>query len=167
LACLTGPKALPQDTIEVFISYSHRDEELRRELDAQLGVLTRQGLISTRRDRRIAPGSDWKREIDTRLLDAQVILLLISPNFCDSDYCREVEVHQAIPSGQEGKARVIPIILRPANWTKEPFAHLQALPADTKPMTTWANRDEAWLNVAQGVENVVERLLTKTDPSGS
>jgi O-acetyl-ADP-ribose deacetylase (regulator of RNase III) len=165
-ACLTALKALPQGTIEVFISYSHRDEELRRELDTQLGVLRRQGLINAWHDRKIAAGSDWAREIDTRLVGAQVILLLISPNFCDSDYCRDIEVRQAIAREREGEARVIPIILRPANWTKEPFAHLQALPADAKPITTWANRDEAWLNVAQGIQSVVEQLVAKS-PFGS
>jgi O-acetyl-ADP-ribose deacetylase (regulator of RNase III) len=77
LACLTALRALPQDTIEVFISYSHRDEELRLELDMQLGVLRRQGLISAWHDRKIAAGSDWAREIDTQLVRAQVILLLI------------------------------------------------------------------------------------------
>jgi hypothetical protein len=162
LACLTALKALPRDTIEVFISYSHKDEELRRELDMQLGVLRRQGLISAWHDRKILPGADWRCEIDTQLVDSQVILLLISPNFCDSDYCRDVEVRQAIAREQEGKVQVIPIILRPANWKKEPFAHLQALPADAKPVTTWANRDEAWLNVAQGIEDVVAQMLTKT-----
>ena len=167
LASLTALKGLPQDAVEVFVSYSHKDEELRRELDVQLGVLRRQGEINAWHDRKIAAGSDWKSEIDSRLAGAQIVLLLISPDFVDSDYCRDVEVRQAIAREQEGKARVIPIILRPANWQKEAFAHLQALPANAKPVTMWANRDEAWLNVAQGIQDVVERMLTGSRASHS
>lgn len=64
--------------VEVFLSYSHRDEVLRQELDKHLGGLRREGVISAWRDRMIGAGKEWEREIDSRLESASIILLLVS-----------------------------------------------------------------------------------------
>ena len=68
----------PAKPIEVFYSYSHKDEELRDELEKHLSILKRQGVIAGWHDRRIGAGRDWAGEIDTHLNAADVILLLIS-----------------------------------------------------------------------------------------
>jgi hypothetical protein len=59
---------------------------------------------------------------------------------------------------REGTARVIPIIVRPADWHKTPFASLQALPQDARPISTWPNEDEALLQVARGIRQVVKAM---------
>jgi hypothetical protein len=69
----------------LFFSYSHKDEDLRNELEVHLSGLKRQGAISTWHDRRIAAGTDFGSAIDRNLDAADVILLLLSPDFIDSD----------------------------------------------------------------------------------
>jgi hypothetical protein len=59
---------------------------------------------------------------------------------------------------ESGEARVIPIILKPVDWREAQFSKLQALPKNAKPITTWENRDEAFLNVAQSIRRVVQEL---------
>src|SRR5260370_35842881 len=93
-----------------------------------LSVLKRQGIIDIWHDRNISAGTEWEREIDKHLNTAQIILLLISPDFMDSDYCYGIEMKRAMERYEQGKSRVIPIILRPAYWQKTPFGNLQALP---------------------------------------
>lgn len=44
------------------------------------------------------------------------------------------------------------------DWTKAPFASLQALPTGGKPVTEWTSRDRAFLDVAQGIRRAVEVL---------
>jgi hypothetical protein len=61
---------------------------------------------------------------------AQVILLLVSPDFIASDYCYERETLRAIERHKAGQARVIPVILRPFDWHDLPFGKLQAAPRD-------------------------------------
>jgi len=65
---------------------------------------------------------------------------------------RAMERHEA------KEARVIPIILKPSDWSDGPFGKLQGLPKDVKPITTWQDQDEAFLNVAQGIRRVVEEM---------
>lgn len=59
---------------------------------------------------------------------------------------------------QQREARVVPVILRDCDWDFAPFSKLQALPKDGKPVAAWANRDEAFKNIALGIRSVAEEL---------
>jgi tetratricopeptide (TPR) repeat protein len=87
-----------------------------------------------------------------------VILLLVSPDFLASTYCYEIEMKRALQRHTAGEARVIPIILRRCDWSRTPFASLQALPQDARPITEWENRDTAWNNVTKHLRRVIESL---------
>ena len=144
--------------IEVFFSYSHKDEKMRDQLADHLSALQRQGVIKKWHDRQIAAGSEWAGQIDDHLKSAHIILLLVSPSFLASDYCNDVEVKHAMERHEAGDAIVIPIILRPSDWTGMPFSKLQALPKDAKPIVKWPIRDEAFLNVVEGIKAAAKKI---------
>jgi internalin A len=146
------------EAVRVFYSYSHKDEQLRNDLETHLKLLHRQGLIDAWHDRQIEAGEEWKDKIDENLERADIILLLISADFIASDYCYEKEMKRTLERHENGEARVIPIILRTCNWHKAPFGKLQALPKDSKPITTWSDHDTAWADAAAGIERVVETI---------
>lgn len=146
------------EPVDVFFSYSHRDEKLRDKLALHLSMLQRQGVIRSWHDRKISAGTEWAQAIDDRLNSANIILLLISDHFLASDYCYDVEMQRAIARHEAGEARVIPIILKPVDWSGAPFGKLQAFPKDAKPVTKWPNRDEAFLNIAQGIRQAAEEM---------
>ena len=155
-----------RNAISVFLSYAHEDEPLRKELEKHLSLLQRQELISTWHDRRITPGADYTQVIDEHLNSASVILLLISKNFLASDYCYGIEMQRALQRDQAHLARVIPILVRPVDWQGAPFAHLQPLPTNARPITAWRNRDEAFTDIAAGIRRAIEdlSLLTASAP---
>ena len=146
------------EPVEVFFSYSHRDEKLRDKLALHLSMLQRQGVIKSWHDRKISAGTEWAKAIDGRINSAGIILLLISDSFLASDYCYDIEMQQALLRHETGEARVIPIILKPVDWSGAPFSKLQAFPKDAKPVTTWSNRDQAFVNIAQGIRATAEEL---------
>jgi tetratricopeptide (TPR) repeat protein len=147
--------------VEVFFSYSHKDEGLRNELETHLAMLKNEGVISDWHDRQILPGQEWDGQIDEHLNSADIILLLASPDFLASKYCYDIEVARAMERHEEaGDACVIPVILRPCEWQRAPFSKLQALPTGTVPITRWPDRDEAFLKVAEGIRRAVEQLLS-------
>jgi TIR domain len=141
---------------KVFYSYAHVDENLRNRLETHLAILRRNGLISEWHDRRIIPGAKWDQVIDEHVNAADVILLLISPDFLASDYCHEIEMKRALERHASGDASVIPVILRSVDWKGAPFQHLQVLPTDGKPVTSWHNLDEAFTDVACGIRRTIE-----------
>ena len=95
-------------SIELFFSYSHKDETLRDKLANHLKLLERQGVISAWYDRDLTAGTEWAGQIDKHLESAQVILLLISADFLASDYCYDMELKRAMELHELGEARVIP-----------------------------------------------------------
>jgi len=135
----------------LFFSYSHKDESLSDELELHLVMLKREGLIEAWHDRRILAGDVLDRSIDAKLESADVILLLISPDFLHSKYCYDVEVKRAMERHECGECRVIAVILRPCDWKSTPFAKLLLTPKDGKPITKWPDRDEAFLDVVQHI----------------
>jgi TIR domain len=149
---------LSKKVIKVFFSYSHRDAELRDELAKHLRLLERQGVIASWHDRQIPPGTEWAGVIDTHLQTAAIILLLVSADFLASDYCYDIEMQRAMERHEAGEARVIPIILRPMDWYSAPFGKLQALPRGGRPVTSWPNQDEAFLDIARGIRSIAEEL---------
>jgi hypothetical protein len=140
----------------LFYSYAHEDEDLCKRLEHHLSLLQRQGLLTSWHNHIILPGSDRSKEIDDHLNQADLILLLVSANFLASDYCYDIEMRRAMERHQRGEARVIPIILRPCDWSSAPFGMLQALPRRTKPITTWTNEDEVFKHVAQQLRRLLE-----------
>ncbi|NER81647.1 MAG: TIR domain-containing protein [Leptolyngbya sp. SIO1D8] len=151
-------------SLRLFYSYSHKDEVLRDQLDTHLKILERQNLIQPWHDRRIIPGDEWVNEIDDNLNHADIILLLISADFIASDYCYALELQRAMECHQAGEAQVIPIILRPADWSGTPFQKLQGLLTDAKAVTQWSDRDAAWLNVETGIKQAVKSIKARSSP---
>ncbi len=151
-------EAVGGEAVRVAFSYSHKDEELRDQLETHLKLLQRQGHISTWHDRKIMPGDKWVGVIDDSFRRADLILLLVSADFLASDYCYEIEMKTALERHSKAQAKVVPVILRACDWQDAPFGKLQGLPKDTNPVTSWPIRDEAWNDVAQGIKRTVDEM---------
>ncbi|MFC3077682.1 toll/interleukin-1 receptor domain-containing protein [Phenylobacterium terrae] len=142
----------------VFFSYSHADEGLRDQLEKQLAMLKRQGVIDTWHDRRIGAGVHIDHAINEHINSDEIILLLVSPDFIASDYCYEIEMKRAMERHAAGEAVVVPVILRACDWHHAPFGKLNATPRDGKPITQWPDADEAFLQVAKAVRAAAKGL---------
>lgn len=103
----------------------------------------------------VSPGGDRLRDITHNLQVADVILLLISPNFVASDEHFNIELQKALARQREGQACAIPILIRPVNISLLPFTDLQCLPRNVKPVSTWDNQDEAWLEISHGIQQIL------------
>jgi O-acetyl-ADP-ribose deacetylase (regulator of RNase III) len=160
ITLLSAVSPRPSSAVSVFVSYAHEDEDLREELRKHLWVLEKQGLIASWHDRMIGAGTEWEGAIDSRLNSARVILLLISPDFISSRYCYDVEMTRALERHERREALVIPIILRAVRLKGTPFAKLQALPKDAKPVVTWRDRDTAFVDVTDGLCNAIEDIVS-------
>ncbi len=148
-------------TVKIFYAYARtdKDEPLRNELEKHLSNLQRQSHIVSWSDQNISAGDEWKQKINAQLEKADIVLLLVSPDFMYSDYCYSFELKRALEKRNPGMREVIPIILRPVDWENSLFSDLQALPTNAKPITKWDNQDEAFLDVAKGIRKVVPYLV--------
>jgi len=149
-----------QKPIKLFISYSHKDDDLRAELNEHLTSLKREGIIETWFDRMIEAGDEFDLAIEEHLNSADIILLLISRHFFASDYCYDKEMTQALKRHDEKRAKVVPVILRDCVWKIAPFQKLKALPDDGKAVTSsaWRNNDEAFTRVTAEIQEMVDKM---------
>ncbi|QBD82976.1 TIR domain-containing protein [Ktedonosporobacter rubrisoli] len=145
------------ETLEIYIASAEEDERLLADLlkasKGTLRPLEQQGFISFWHKRDISPGAFIKQEIKKHLQAARLVLLLISPDFNDSE-----EIQIIMQRHKAGEIHVIPILLRPFDW-ETAFGELSPLPDNGKAVTLWGNKDSAFLNIARGVKKVVDELI--------
>jgi len=153
---LNEQRSTSPSPLKVFYSYSHKDEGHRENLETHLALLKRQGWIEGWSDRLLLAGDDWRQGIDEALEAADLILFLVSADFIASDYCYGKEMERALERHDAEEAVAVPLIVRAVDWQSAPFGRIQGLPKDGKPVTSWPNLDEAWLDVAKGLRRLIE-----------
>lgn len=147
-----------------FISYSHVDVQLKNELLKHLKPLERLNLIEGWHDGEIKAGEKWADSIRNRLNSAQLVVLLISVDFINSEYCTGIELKRAMERDANGEAVVIPVIARSCLWHDEIFGQIQATPRDGKAIASFSNLDDALSEVANAIKisaNDFSRKLNK------
>jgi hypothetical protein len=103
---------------EIYISYSHKDEEWKNRLVKHLRVLEKKSDITVWDDKKnIKPGEQWNRDIqipfEKALKEAQIIIILISEAFLTSEFfSREVEVPLALHRRENEGVHVIRLLER-------------------------------------------------------
>ncbi len=148
--------------IEIFLSYSDKDESLCESLLSHLSPLRRLDVIKHWHHHQIRAGQNWVNETIKHLDTAHVILLLISSDFINSDYCFSDQLKRAMERHTAGTARVIPILLRNVDYMGMgmPFEKLEPLPQNRCPVksSSWQNWDEAFEHIARGIRTVIEEM---------
>lgn len=164
----TGERIVkPTKSIEIFFSYSrsHQDKKLLDSLEKNLSGLSKQGLITCWHAGKIGIGQDKLREINEHLSSAQIILLLITPDFMKWYSQDDVEVNKAMERVKVGKACAIPILLETAEWSGTPFSNLQPLPKEGEFVDNrrfWAKQNQAFSSIAKDIRIEVERIINSS-----
>lgn len=149
--------------MKAFISYAHRDEKLLGRLHVHLAMLRREGGISDWYDREILAGGTIEKEVEAQLQSSELFLALASPDFLNSHYCYEEEMHRAIKRHEAGEMLVVPVILEPCDWKSSPLVQFKALPKDGRAITEWTSENAAFLDVV----TELRRLVSNTQSPGN
>ena len=147
--------------LNIFLSYAHEDEAMKIQLDRNLIMLKRSDKINVWHDKQCLGGEEWDDSIAKQVASAHIILLLISVDFNNSQYIWDKELKIAMERHEKNEARVIPVILRTCDWADMPYAKLQALPTGAKPINSFADKDEAYTDVAKSIRMVVDYMITQ------
>ena len=130
------------------------------QLSVHLAPLRRLEKIEVWTDKAIQAGEEWDVEIENNLRNSNIILLLVSADFVASSYIWEKEIPMALQLEKEAGARVVPIYLRPFDFSGLNFSKNQMIPKDSgenlKAISQWENIDEAYMEVAKKIREVIE-----------
>lgn len=146
--------------LKLFISYSHKDETLVSNFISHISPLKNNGIISEWYDRKIETGEEFQEDIDNNLENADIVCLMISSNFLSSNACIK-EKDFALELRNRKGIRVIPLILSPCAWTiHKELSDRLAIPTDGKPITSFADPNEGWLDAINWIMKVSNSITS-------
>lgn len=142
-------------SLNILFVYSQDDEKVYNELTMHLAGIRRRGFVKDWLIQKIETGTEWKQTNASSLLleQADLILLLISPDFIESGYSESKEVQNIF---ERKKRFVLPILFYPSNWKNTPLAQFTALPSEEKPVSNWEDRDKAFYEIAREIHVAIE-----------
>ncbi len=107
------PKKVDQIRRTIFISYSRKDDDYLNDLRTHLDPLCK-GEIEAWDDQKIQPGDDWLEEIKKALRRARVAVLLISPDFLNTEFITGNEVPELLSKANNKGCRILCLYIRPS-----------------------------------------------------
>ena len=143
----------------LFYSYSHRDARYRQNMETALSQLRREQLLQEWSDLNIIPGQPISSKIREKMDEADIFVFLLSPDFIDSDECMREWKHAKQLSAEGKLIFRIPIIVRDCAW-KDLLRNdnVKALPEDGTAVANFDNEDTAWMQVYEGIKDVINEL---------
>jgi hypothetical protein len=147
-----GPRAgtpAPQQRNGVFISYSHKDGAAFEQLITMLAPVRRK--LNVWHDQMIEPGARWRDEIKKALASAKAAVLLVSPDFLNSDFVLRNELPPLLHAAETDGCRILWIKLKDCLVSATPIADYQALQADAVMDIPEEKRNRAFFEIAEKI----------------
>lgn len=157
----------------IFIAFANEDRDVRDRLVRQMNLVKDREGWNIWSSHEIKAGTDWSVEIQERLEDSEVVILLLSTDFFHSEYIRDTELPAMIAKHREGSCHIIPVIARECLWKDTEFGDyasmgaMQALPEGEKPIVSkahWDSEDAPYVQVVMGIKESVRGFQRKKKP---
>jgi hypothetical protein len=162
------PSPAPQTSasgVRIVYVNAPQDLALLYELHKHLIVFKRNGQVASLwGEHMVQPGEDRETAINNAIDAADIILLLLSPDFVASDAAYD-QMNRALERRGQGSTQVVPILVRHVAADDAPWENLQALPMNRAPISAWASADEAWLDVVRGLKNLIASRTSGSRPA--
>src|SRR4051812_31645293 len=152
--------------IDIFVSYESADKVYRSELERHLASLQSRGAVRVLDPEQIPAGEHRIAALHQQIDEANLVLLLVSPDFLSSRHCRDIQMSRIAERWRRREIWVIPVILRDCNWqgALAGFEHVKMLPENARPITHWPQRDQAWASVVHGIDQTVAQMKIGPSP---
>ncbi|MBD2681091.1 MULTISPECIES: COR domain-containing protein [Nostoc] len=147
---------------QVFISYSHQDKKWLTDLQKHLKPYIRkqqnlkQDLVIWD-DTKIQPGAKWREEIKNALAAAKVAVLLVSPDFLDSDFIAENELPPLLDAAEAEGLTIIWIPLSTSSYQETEIEKYQSAHPPNQPLDSLdeAQQNKAWVEICKEIKAAV------------
>src|SRR3569832_2384165 len=141
---------------KLFISYDQADEAQAKRILIHLDPLRQDGTIELWHQRCIKPGEDWQHVLEAEIEEADIAVLLVSPNFLASELSNEGDVPRMLIRHQRDELLVIPINVDYCDWANVFWiGKTKVLPSNGKPVRSFRPQSKAWTQVCQELRSII------------
>ncbi|HEU0077285.1 MAG TPA: GAF domain-containing protein [Longimicrobiaceae bacterium] len=152
------PKPQRGAPTSVFISYSHHDRSWLDRLRTHLKPYARNEVLGVWDDTMIRTGDSWRDEIERALESAKVAVLLVSPEFLDSEFIAADELPPLLAASERGGTRIFWIPLSFSSYDETPIGRYQAALDPARPLDTMsaAEQNRALVDVCKALKEALQ-----------
>lgn len=147
--------------LNVFLCYAREDEGMKNELLKHL-----KGSVIRKKPRvfqvgKIVADEIWDGAVERKLQKADIVLLLLSPDFLKNRYMQKKEFAVVMERHSRGAALMIPVLLRPCDLHDTSLNQLQILPGPNKPVPLTKDRDLVYTEIANEIDRLISSFERK------
>lgn len=139
----------------IFISYSHHDEPFYRRLMTHLSpVIKGGGTVDAWSDKRLSVGESWQTEIERSVRNCDCAILLVSPEFLESDFIVNQELAPLLTRAESDSVKLVFVPVSHSHFQDDDrLSSFQTIPSAEKPLRsmTRVKQDRALLEVSRYV----------------
>lgn len=145
--------------VKLVYSYSHKDTQYREAMETSLKLLKSEGLLEDWSDESILSGRSISAAVSQKMDSMDIMAFLISPDFLASDECMKEWKRAGELALHNPLLFRVPIIARDCPW-KDFLGNddIKALPKDGLAIANFSNLDTAWLQVFEGIKEIVNEI---------
>jgi len=154
-------KLIKRSKILVYFLAAPEEEDECRAIRKHLSPVIRNSKIpiEIQNDFEIPAGED-KKKYKLKLLDADIVLALISSDYISDDETYE-RTQKVIERYNNNETILVPILVRNCLWKSTPFVNLPLLPRNFQPLNNkqfWNSEDDALMAVVGDIYEAINRF---------
>lgn len=145
--------------VRIFFSYAmtaSQDKYLFKKIKICLTPSRRKGVIDDAYDSESATRGNLEQCVEIFIEHADIIVLLVSPDYFDSERCAE-EMAQAVKRHEVENTCLIPVLLRAAEWENTVLGRYTFLPSDGRPIKR-KDMDNTLVEVSRKIREAAEEI---------
>jgi hypothetical protein len=146
---------------QVFISYSHKDQEWFNKLQLMLAPVEAFHGIKVWDDKEIMPGTYWHNAISNALSQTRLAICLVSKHFINSSYINTNELKYFMEEAAKQKVRIFPIAISRIIDHENPFKEIQFVNDPATPLDELS--DENQHTILSNMVNQLIEIIRKVD----
>lgn len=147
----------------LFISYARESSSEKNNLISYLKPHIDEERLEVWHDRELKAGDKFDKVIKEKLIKSDIVVFLLSQEFLNSTYCREVEEELALQkyeSSDTHSFRIIPIIASKCFFNKSKLKDFN-MPLDARSISEYG--EDAYYDISKEIEAVLDMLDQNTE----
>jgi hypothetical protein len=140
----------------LYVAHTHPDREAFDAFSEHLSAHRRTGLFESMHAFKI-PAGERPSDVISEVLEAtDIVVFLVSSSFLANPYAFGTECLRAVEMHQAGQIALVPVVVRPCDWTLAPFGAIPSLPEGGRSILEHSHPDVGWAQVARGLRGLLD-----------